>query len=92
MAGKDDVNATQAAIRAAASGDEEAALIGIDAALADYIKKGDFSAYHLARAKKMLAEGDAKGAAYQALASLSHNPQNAEAIALRKTAREQAKK
>lgn len=92
MAGKDDVNATQAAIRAAASGDGDPSLVGIDAALADYIKKGDFGAYHLARAKKMMAEGDAKGAAYQALAALSHDPGNGEAVELRKAARQQAKK
>lgn len=88
-AGKDDLAATQAAIRAAAAGDEDAALAGIDGALADLIKKGDFSGYHLARAKGMLAEGKFKDAAYQASASLAHDPSNSEAIAVRSAARQQ---
>lgn len=91
MSSKDDVNATQAAIRAAATGEGDPSLIGVDAALADLIKRGEFSAYHLARAKKMMAEGDHKGAAYQASAALSHDPANAEALDLRNRARQQSK-
>lgn len=87
-AGKDDLAATQAAIRAAAAGDGEAALAGIDAALAEYIKKGDFSGYHVARARKMLSEGNYKDAAYQASAALAHDPANADARALRTAARQ----
>lgn len=72
----------QAAIRAA-SADLDAALAELDASLAEYIKKGDFSGFHLQKAKKAMAEGKYKDALYQARAALSHNPANAEARALR---------
>lgn len=63
----------------------------VDSNKAQLIAKGDFSGYHLARAKELFAEGKFKEAAYQATASLSHDPHNAEARAMRAEAKEKSK-
>lgn len=84
----DDLAAAQAAIRAS-SGDLDAALANVDAALAEYIRVGDFSGFHLHKAKKAMAEGNYKDAVYQARASLSHDPSNTEARQVRAAAGKQ---
>lgn len=78
----------QAAIRAASaafiSGD---GTLGDDSDLGRMIARGQFSEYHVTKGRKLLAEGKLKEAAYQASASLSHDPSNSEARALRAAAR-----
>lgn len=78
----------QAAIRAASaaliSGD---GAVGDDSELGRLIARGQFAEYHIVRGRRLLAEGKLKEAAYQASASLSHEPGNAEAKALRAAAR-----
>lgn len=58
---------------------------------AQLLAAGRFSDYHLAKAQRILKEGNFKEAAYQAAASLSHNSDNPVAAALRKTALAAAK-
>jgi hypothetical protein len=52
----------------------------------ELLAAGRFSEYHLAKAKRLFESGNLKEAIYQAGASLSHNPENNEARALRKQA------
>lgn len=63
----------------------------VDATKAQMIARGDFSGYHLARARELLAEGKFKDAIYQASASLSHDPHNAAARAVRAEAKSKSK-
>lgn len=78
----------QAAIRSASAaminGDGTS---GDDSELGRLIARGQFAQYHLVKGRKLLAEGKMKDAAYQAAASLAHEPGNSEARALRAAAR-----
>jgi hypothetical protein len=51
------------------------------------MQQGRFAEYHLVRARAALAAGDYKDAAYQAGASLSHEPRNREARSIRAQAK-----
>lgn len=51
--------------------------------LGQLLALGKFSEFHLAKARKALAAGEFKDAVYQARASLSHDPSNAEAKAVK---------
>jgi hypothetical protein len=53
---------------------------------AELLNAGRFSDYHLTKAKRLFGEGNFKEAAYQAGASLAHDPRNREARELRKRA------
>lgn len=63
-----------------------------EATLADLLSKGKFSEYHLLKARSAMAAGNAKEAHYQALASLAHDPSNAEAKSIRTSAKAAAAK
>lgn len=54
--------------------------------LGQLLARGKFSEYHLAKARKALAAGEFKDAIYQARASLSHDPSNSAAKAVKSEA------
>ncbi len=65
----------KAAVASANGGEDGAAIIEPTESEAEILSAGRFADYHLAKAKRLLAAGNFKEAAYQAGASLSHATQ-----------------
>lgn len=86
----------QAAIRAAAlqaanghagGSNGATAASAEDEQLGHLLARGEFSQYHLHKARQALVDKRFKDAAYQAAASLAHDPGNAEAKSIRASAK-----
>lgn len=75
----------------AASNGAAAVASAEDEDLATMLQTGRFAAYHLAKGHRAFAAGDFKDAAYQASASLSHDPKNPAAVELRALAKKNRK-